>query len=472
MFALAPMVSPLAAQDPGEQKEPGEQKGAPETQTKSEPVTEERLKAAYIDAQAACAKVLGVEFEKLPPLSIADTDSMAAVITAENLPLIQLREPDEAKAMAEAERTGQSLSTMVYAKYSWSEKSFKVVTDTWNTNARVLKRPALTSDHAVRAVMVHELCHAIDDLKFDFTKCLLRADTVDAVMAFNSVIEGHAQLMARRVCSKSGWMDGFDAFTDSIGALPKMLLDQSATSFLLRANAAAISTAYVDGERFAAAVVEARPETGSKDMFTSPPRDSETILNPKWYVDPKSRPTLLYDVEPAIDAFVAGFDEKVWTSTRNSATGKQLATGLTMLPQSEIDTILTSLRSARIVQLVPTAAPQSKVAIMIAMEFASEEAARNWIRISGMVSDYKDDTMDKGSLRITGSKTTVLEGEPLTGLMQEKKMRNGRLDFDVATIDAHKGRIVVETIFSGEPPTADEHGKLVAKLLDAVIERK
>jgi hypothetical protein len=47
-------------------------------------------------------------------------------------------------------------------------------------------------------------------------------------------------------------------------------------------------------------------------------------------------------------------------------------------------------------------------------------------------------------------------------------MQSGELEFDVATIDVRRGRVVVETIFSGEPPAADEHQKLVRELLDAV----
>ena len=130
-----------------------------------------------------------------------------------------------------------------------------------------------------------------------------------------------------------------------------------------------------------------------------------------------------------------------------------------------------TLRSARLVQLTPTAAPQAKAAILIAIEFDTEDAARNWIAISERVSDQKDETMDKGILRITDSKTTVLEHPPLNGIMQEKQMTNGRLEFDVTTIDAHKGRLVIETIYSGDPPKAEDHVKLVATLLDAITKR-
>jgi hypothetical protein len=439
---------------------------------KSEPVTEERVQAAYRDAQAACEKVLGVKLDELPPLTLVDSDAVARAITAENLPSVRHREPDETKAIAEAERLGLQHAPMVYAKYSWSPtKSFLVVAKTWELNARVLKRPGLTGDHALRAVMVHELCHAIDDRKFDFEKRLLEAETADAITAISAVIEGHAQLVARRVCFTSGWSDGFDTFTDSIGAVPENMLDGEASKFLIRATAAANAMTYIDGERFVTEVLKARPDTGSKDLFMSPPKETETIQQPQWYLEPKTRPELLYDVEPALDGFVASFDPAVWSSTRNTVTGKQIASGLSMLPKAEVDAFVRTLRSARLVQLTPTAAPQAKAAILIAIEFDTEDAARNWIAISERVSDQKDETMDKGILRITDSKTTVLEHPPLNGIMQEKQMKNGRLEFDVTTIDAHKGRLVIETIYSGDPPKAEDHVKLVATLLDAITKR-
>ena len=439
---------------------------------KFEPITEERLLAAYADARAACEKVLAAKLEELPPLELVGVDEIATVVTAENLQLVKLRQPDEEKAVAEAEQLGKSLAAMIYAKYAWSTRTFLVVPKTWESNARVLNRPKLTSDHALRAVMVHELCHALDDRKFDFGKRLLAATTADAATAFNAVIEGHAQLMARRVCKASGWADGFDAFTDAIGAVPATHVGGEMAKLLTRVTAAAMAMAYIDGERFAAAVLSARPETGSKDMFESPPKDAETILQPQWYLDPTTRPALFYDAEPALDAFVAKFDAAVWSSSRNGITGKQLASGMTMLPQKDVDAVVASLRAARFVRLAPTAAPESKVALLVVMEFDSEDAARRWVRLSGVVSDHKDETMDKGILRIIDGKTTPIERPPLHGLLQEKKMKNGRLAFEMATIDAHQGRLVVETIYSGEPPAAEEHLKVVEEMFAAIVRRK
>lgn len=433
-------------------------------------LTPEFFAAAYADAIAACVEVLEVEKESLPPLVLAEREQLATAVASENLPLIQKREPDGKKAKALADQIGQQISISAYAKYSWSTKSTLVVTETWKLQARILRDRSMTGIDVVRAVLVHELCHAVADQKFDLTARLASCDTIDATMAFNAVMEGHAQLLARRVCTKKGWMDGFETFTKAIGAIPDLKVDE-ATKIQIQAEATSLRSTYHDGEAFATAVVAARPETGEADLFHSPPRDLETVLHPEWYLDPKTRPASLYDTGPALDAFVATFDSEGWTAQRNDVPVKQMGAGMFMMPKEEVDAVLAGIRTGTIVQLNPTDAPQSKAAYLLALEFDSEASARRWIAFSGRVSDAKDDTMDKGRLRITGSKTTAIDQEGIFGLLQEKQMRNGTFDFDVSTIDACAGPVVLESLYSGHPMTADSHIALMKDLLKKVAKR-
>lgn len=452
-------------------QEPDASEPPPKKAPAIEAVTEERVVAAYADARAACKEVLGVDLDSLPPLKMVAARELGEAVTAENLPVISLREPDQKKAQRAAAAAGRQFAQVAYAKYAWSTKSFLVVAKNWERFARALCRPELTADNALRAVMVHELCHAIDDRKFDIGKCLLTANTVEAVDAFSAVIEGHAQLVARRVCRVRGWSDGFDAFTGVIGAIPEGAADGEAMMLQLRAAAAALSTAYVDGERFVAAIVEARPETGVHDVFQAPPKDGDTVLHPAWYLDPKSRPAVLHDPEPAIDAFVARFDADVWTATRTNPTPKQLATGLTMLPKEDADALVASMRALRYAQVAPTKAPQSKLCYAIVMEFDGESSARRWVEISDVVSKKKDETMKTGAVRILSSSTRALDEGPVRGFLQRKTMTAGSSEFDVVSIDAWRGRLVVETLYSGEPPSDEEHVRLVDELLSAVRKR-
>lgn len=434
-------------------------------------LTEARLQAAYADAQAACAKALGGPLDPTVPLRLATTDEVAAIVARENLPLVRLRQPDPEKAAAEAEQLGKQLSPAMYAKYSWAERAFLVVAPTWQKIAAALERPELTSDVALRAVMVHELCHAYDDRRFDFTTRLQSATTSEAATALNAVLEGHAQLQARRICGQKGWMDGFTAMREAVTQVPASVGKGGEAALLLaRAGAASMAFAYHDGEAFVAAVMAADPERGAERVFTAPPTDQDTVLHPQWYLDPATRPAALYDAEPALDRLEAWLGDE-WRATRMDLTGKQVASGLTLLPKADVDAFVRSVRAGRVVQAVPLDRPQSKSVIVAVMEFDSDASAQRWIQLAAELGRKKDETMKTGSIRILGGTATPIAEEGLVGHLQRKSMRAGLTRIEMATIDAVRGRVVVETVISGAPPEDDAHKQLVRDLLDAVAKK-
>lgn len=432
------------------------------------PVSSERISAAYHDAAVALVEQLAVQPD-FPALKLCSADDIARAVAAENLPAVRLRQPDDEKAKLEAQTLGAQFATFAYAKYAWSTKEFLVVAATWEQNARVLDRPELTSDAALRAVLVHELCHALDDRAHDLTKLVGGARGNDAVLALNALIEGHAQFVARGVCEKAGWKAGFDTFTSSIGALaPSSAANGELVRSYLESIARAARASYVDGERFVAALAEKGGAQALERVFREPPLDLDTVLHPEWYLDPTLRPAQMWELEPALDLFAARFDATVWSSQRVAVQGAQLLASMQMLPKEEIEPLAAKIRGARLIQLAPTAAPMSKVAIGIAIEFADDSAARDYVAAAAKLSKLKDEAMKKGVARITASKSSEIAGVDCAGWLHEKEMVNGVLKFSVATIDLRRGPIVVETVFSGEPPPVKEHEELAVKLLDAV----
>nr|HMQ21367.1 hypothetical protein [Planctomycetota bacterium] len=226
-------------------------------------LTEERLQSAYSDAREACEKSYGQALDPAVPLEVTKIATLAKTIARENLPIISLREPDAEKAKSQAELLGRQIAGMALAKYSWFDRKVLVVTKSWEGLARTCERPLLISDIGLRAIFVHELCHAYDDQRFDFAKLLQGSTTANATTALNAVFEGSAQLRSRRICAKAGWSDGFDALREVVSLVPASILKHGeATAILARASAAAMAFAYHDGERFAAAVVAADPENG------------------------------------------------------------------------------------------------------------------------------------------------------------------------------------------------------------------
>jgi hypothetical protein len=177
---------------------------------------------------------------------------------------------------------------------------------------------------------------------------------------------------------------------------------------------------------------------------------------------------VLYDPEPALDIFVGRFPDSVWSSQRQSVPSSQVEAGMALLPNEEAHELGASIRSARQAALYPTANPSEKIVALTVFEFASETEARAFLAASDRLSKLKDEQMKTGIVRITGSSTSTIQGEGLTGQLQTKQMKNRELAFEVACVDLLRGKIVVETLFSGEPISVEEHVKLAVDLLAAV----
>lgn len=431
--------------------------------------TPARLQAAYADAVAACSKALGGPLDPPVPLRFVDAEAIGAIVARENLPVVRLRQPDAAMAAAEAKLLGDQLARHAFAKYSWSERSVVAVTASWRAFAADLEQPALLGDDCLRAAMVHELCHAYDDRRFGLAARLQKATSVEAQQAFNAVLEGHAQLQARRVCAQSGWSAGFDAMRQAVVTPPpKVAAAGEAALQRARAAAAAVRFTYHAGEDFVAAVLAADPDRGAHRVFHEPPVDRDAVLQPRRYLDGSPRPVLRHDLEPALDRAAAWLGEDAWQCRRTTATAQQLAAALTLLPPADVEAFVASLRQARVLQAASKIRPQAQLAVLGAMEFASEAAAARWLQLAQQLSDRKDAARQHGAARIVSSRATPLP-EDGDGFLVAKRLAAGDGEYDVAAITVRRGCVVVETVFSGLPPDDDAHKKLVREMLDAVV---
>lgn len=432
-------------------------------------VTEARLQAAYAEARQALATHLGTKLEQFPPLQISNQKAVSKAIAKENLPVIQAHEPDERKAKMLAAQAGAQYAQILFAKYSWSAKELLVLPGNWEANARLLQRPALTGDQALKAVMVHELCHALDDQEYGIARLLASSPSTDGISAVNALIEGHAQLRARQVCQAAGWSEGFEVFTGAVGLIPESSQqDGELLLQMLRAQSAELSLTYHDGERFVKAIQLAAGEEGVRKLFQEPPQDTDVILNPGWYLDPKSRPVARYESAEVLNTFESGFNLKEWTAQRLLLNRRQMAAALTLLPKEESDQIVRSLVINRVIVLQPTLAPASKLAQCAFFEFDSEQSAQNFLASSRKLSALKDQQMSSGTAKIQQSVSTELQSANLRGWLHEKQIEYAGTIIQVAAADVQLGPVVIETIFSVHPIEREAHQQLLEQLLEQV----
>ncbi len=432
-------------------------------------ISRERLEAAFAEARAAVESRVEAKLDPALELKLVESDVIAEHVAAENLPAIRLRQRDEEKARAEADAAGEVLAQMALAKYAWSTRELLVVPATWESHADLLGRPQLTSDGALRAVMVHELVHALDDARFDFGQTIAKLPTLDAVLAFNAVIEGHAQHVTRAVCAKQGWNEGFDAFADSIGAIPEVPPELGElTKVLMEIASVSLTSAYEDGERFIAELERAGSRDAIVRAFREPPSEMEFILHPEWFLDPATRPKLCFDLERGLAVFAERLPADTWTTQRLTLSSAQVGVALALLPEQTVERIVDSAVTTRVLIAQPTAAPASKNVLLGVIEFRSDDEALFYAGAARELARIKAEKMKEGILSILDSKVTGIDDERARGFAQRLRVRAGLEEIDVHAVTVARGHIVSESVFSAEQIADEEHVRLAIAVLDAV----
>jgi hypothetical protein len=311
-------------------------------------VTEARVRAAFDQARAAVEETLAARFEPPIGLRFVDVDEVAAFLAAENLQAIERRLPDRAAAELEARAFAEAHAPLLLAKYALKRNEIVVALDTWNRQAAALRRPEIGADETLRAVLVHELVHALDDAEHGLETLYARIDSRDTAAGVNAVLEGHAQHVARRVCAARGWTRGFEDFTQAIGALPEGSGDDGEALLLFRRIVSAGDrAAYHDGERFIAALEKAGGPQAIARAFRDPPQDGQTVFHPEWFLDPSRRPASVFDLDAGIELFAERFDDATWSAGRSSLQPAQLEASLGLLPAEAVSRIVSSVRASR-----------------------------------------------------------------------------------------------------------------------------
>lgn len=432
-------------------------------------VNEERIAAAFADARTALAEHLKMEIDpKLAPRLVSSKD-VAACVAKENLPVIRLRQPDAEFAKAEADQVGAAFGSSALAKYTWTTRELLVSAKTWRRQAVQSGRPELTSDETLRAVLVHELVHALDDAQFDLGKRLEGLKTVDACLGFTGVLEGHAQLVARRVCEKRGWTKGFDVLTANIGGLPAgaEAMDPSQLD-ILRAQSAVAAAPYVAGERFMAAI-DARGAEFVARAFQSPPDSPDLLYHPDWYIDPKTRPQPKFALDAAIDVFAAPRSQDEWQSQRMTPPEAQLEASLLRLPLERAREALQGRVASRTIVLQPRADLNSKLLSTAIHEFVDEAALRRFVAAGAELSALRDDDMRKPErvVRLKELVTKSIETPTQRARIDRRSLANGTFEFVATSAQVARGALLLELVFSNEAIEDDALLALADRMFDA-----
>jgi hypothetical protein len=308
--------------------------------------------------------------------------------------------------------------------------------------------PELASEPTLQAVIVHELVHAADDERYDLTRLFAGCTSSDALRADNALIEGHAQLVARELAAGLGWSAGFETFTRAITAPPKRLADSGDTGGQLvqRTLSNAITASYTEGEAFLAALRAAGGEEAVRKAFLEPPGDMVLISRPEWFLHPELRPRVAFELDPALDAFAAGFEGKDWACNRGSVSAADMRVSMAPLTAEEIEPLAAKMRQNR-VQSATQVQTGSQIVLGL-FEFGTAEEAASYLTIYERLQHARDDTLKEGSVRILSSDYEALEAPDPRGLRVEKRILFNGLNIDVSALCVTRGPLAVEMLAS------------------------
>lgn len=154
------------------------------------------------------------------------------------------------------------------------------------------KMPKWAAEHAnVRALLAHEITHALQDQHFGLTR-LSQLKEPDQRLAFSALIEGDAELVSIAFAAaekKRSWRRAIlrDAQSDALGADTMIRIGAFSPDLMKSPPAAREMTTfpYVSGRAFAGALFRAGGFPLLDKAFQHPPETSEQVLHPQKYVD-------------------------------------------------------------------------------------------------------------------------------------------------------------------------------------------
>lgn len=138
-------------------------------------------------------------------------------------------------------------------------------------------QPGVARKAAVQALLIHELIHAADDVRFEAFDHY--GVSYQEVFAKSTIIEGHAQWHTRKLCKKAGCSTAFNAMTHYMFNVDTPT--DPALRYIQNRNFKNLEFVYREGERFINELMK-RPK-GEQLVtlaFEQPPQDSIQIIDP------------------------------------------------------------------------------------------------------------------------------------------------------------------------------------------------
>lgn len=410
--------------------------------------SESALAARFAPLREALEAELGAAFDPAPRFVPATHDELARLLAGESeVTLAGLEHPPyEGEVLTGVcAQQGRALATWCFGKLHLAEGHVLIHAGAFASIARLAPELAGVADPAcLDVILIHEAVHVWQDRRFGVRAVIGQPRTEEELRARQCVIEGHAQVITRRVAERLGLDEAFASFVRANSGVPSTVTDPAARQ-MAEAVASMLSLQYVEGERFVAAVMEALgPEAALERLFTSPPGTLGEVSRPDDYLSPPGSD----GVDLTAAARAMGEHLPPWPQQVVAVPAAVLRSGLALAGDEAEAWLNDDFREAACVVASDPGTPGRQLVVVL-IRCASPEAAVSFRAIEEAVSRKKDELLagPEGQVVILEA---AYEDAPLDGarpcLFIDKKVRTAGETIALRIVVGSQGPFVFEVM--------------------------
>lgn len=425
-------------------------------------LTRDSLAELSREVRGAFTKHSGYRFKKTPAIVLSSPGEIAAVLRVELLAQFKaLPQYNDATARALAAQQSHLFAKVLMAKYATEKHQVMVNKTGIEKMSGLLSLPALRTRDVLAAILTHELVHAMDGESTGIFGRLKTAKTPDELWVLNCLIEGHAQHVARGICSKEGQLKSFEVFTGAIGTTPERKDEDEAARLMARVITDRVASAYYDGESFIAALHASGGGQQVARAFANPPKTSDSILKPEWYLDPALRREAV-DFDAIFDEFESfctgeqpGQQQGPWPVKKPAGAAQRLSISKVQMAgifqimgkREAVDQLIREMARTRAIVIQEAGTTISAVLY----EFASPDSTARFLGLVDQLNRLKDEKMKTGSIQIKSAEYEKIRGKGWHGDYFSKNVKAGFRDLVVRGAVIVCGKHAVEIVYSNRP---------------------
>ena len=288
-------------------------------------------------------------------------------------------------------------------------------------------------------VLLHEAVHAAQHRRHDLGKFMFDQPNMDRLKARMSVVEGHAQVVARAAAKALGLDEAFALLVKVSSTVPEGIDPALAT--VMRAVVADAAFPYVQGEGFMKALGEKEGGVAKAEArgFSQPPSTQRQVSRPKEYYDP---PQDLFDVSAMGEKLAKLWKlEELPIAQKLQLNDAQLRSGMGGVDKALADDAMDHLDGA---WLFVARGATSQVTFAY-MHFNNERAAKSMLELEHKILKSKyEQFRGAGMIKITKSAYGSSPYQGIPGVTVDMELQAGPQQVKVTGVILRVGDHVLE----------------------------